>query len=137
MRARSDDGSATVFLVVLVPVLLLCAGLVLDGGSALAGRARSMGEAAEAARAGADAMAVSQYRTTGLSTLDRQRAEAAVQRFLAASGDDFHVTVQEDLVTVSVTHREQTQLLNLAGIGELAVTSTATAQPVMSKAAAP
>ena len=31
-RVRRDEGAATVFVVILVPVLMLCAGLVLDGG---------------------------------------------------------------------------------------------------------
>jgi Flp pilus assembly protein TadG len=136
LRLRRDDGSATVFVVILVPVLMLCAGLVLDGGSALAGRARAMGEADEAARAGADAIDVPMYRSTGRVVLDSRQAEAAATSFLAASGDDFYVVVRADAVTVTVTHREKTQLLNLGGIDSLATTSTATAHPVTSEAPA-
>jgi Flp pilus assembly protein TadG len=135
-RLRRDDGSATVFVVIIVPVLLLCGGLVLDGGSALAGRARAMGEADEAARAGADAIDVTTYRTTGRIVLDAQRADAAATGYLSASGDEFRLMVHSDSVTVTVTHREKTQLLNLGGIDSLATTSTATAHPVTSEAPA-
>lgn len=133
-RLRRDEGSATVFVVILVPVLLLCAGLVLDGGAALAGRARAMGEADEAARAGADAIDVGVYRTVGCIVLDPRRAEAAATSFLTASGDKFHVVVRPDSITVTVTHSEKTQLLNLGGIDSLTTTSTATAHPVTSEA---
>ena len=126
-----DRGSVTVFVVVLIPALLLCAGLVLDGGAALSGKARAMGEAAEAARAGADAMDASTYRTTGHAVIDPKRAEQAAHAFLAQSGDDFHVTATADQVTVTVTHRQKAQLLTLLGIGELTVNGTATARPVM------
>jgi zona occludens toxin (predicted ATPase) len=134
---RADEGSATVVALVLLPTLLLCAGLVLDGGAALAAEARAMGEAAEAARAGADTIDVNAYRRGGYTAVDPVRAEAAANAFLAASGDRYQVTVNGDAVTVTVTAAWKTQLLNLAGLDVLHVVGTATAHPVTTPARTP
>jgi len=107
------------------------AGLVFDGGAALAAKARAMGEASEAARAGADAIDVNAYRLTGHAAVDPARAEAAAKAFLAATGDKYEVSVAGNAVTVTVTAAWRTQLLNLTGLSELHVSGTATSRPVI------
>ncbi|MEY9934118.1 Flp pilus assembly protein TadG [Catenulispora sp. GP43] len=124
----------TVLAVLLVPVLLLASGLVLDGGAALSTKDRVLGEASEAARAGADALDVLAYRQTGHAVPDPVRARNAAERYLAATGDHYTVTVSADSVSVSVTADYRTQLLNLGGLDVIHVAGHATAHPVTSDA---
>lgn len=126
-----------VLTVLLVPVLLLASGLVLDGGAALSTKDRALGEAAEAARAGADALDVIAYRQTGRADVDPVRARAAAEKYLAVTGDRYTVAVSADAVTVTVLADYRTQLLNVGGLDEIHVAGQATAHPVTSDASAP
>jgi hypothetical protein len=121
----TDVGQVTAFVVVLTAGLLLLAGLVLDGGLALAGKVRAIDEAQEAARAGAQQIDLAIYRAQNRVVLDPARAAASAQRYLAGTGDTGTVTVVGDSVTVTVTHRQATQLLRLAGVNRLLVTGHA------------
>ena len=60
--------------------LVLMIGLVLDGGLTLAARERALGEAQEAARAGAQAVNLATYRQDGNLVLDPAQAEADARR---------------------------------------------------------
>jgi hypothetical protein len=115
----------TAFVVVLTAGLLLLGGLVLDGGLALAGKVRAIDEAQEAARAGAQQIDLAVYRGQNRVVLDPARAVAAAQRYLAGTGDTGTISVAGDNVTVTVTHRQPTQLLRLAGVNSLRVTGHA------------
>jgi len=126
-----------VLTVLLVPTLLLASGLVLDGGAALSTKDRALGEAAEAARAGADALDVIAYRQTGRAVVDPARARAAAEKYLAATGDRYTVTASADAVTVTVRADYRTQLLNVGGLGVIHVAGQATAHPVTSDASTP
>lgn len=126
-----------VLAVLLVPVLILASGLVLDGGAALSAKDRTMGEAAEAARAGADALDVITYRRTGQAVLDPVRARAAAERYLAATGDHYSVAASVDSVAVTVTADYRTQLLGVGGLDVIHVASHAVAHPVTSDASKP
>ena len=53
ITADGEDGAASVFVLGLVVVLMIVAGLVVDGGRAVNGRAAAMDAAEQAARAGA------------------------------------------------------------------------------------
>ena len=55
---RSEQGSATVFVIGFAIVLFLCAGLVIDGGLAINKRMRIADDAEQAARIGADSIDV-------------------------------------------------------------------------------
>ena len=123
-----------VLVVLLVPVLILASGLVLDGGAALSTKDRVLGEAAEAARIGADALDVITYRRTGHAVVEPARARTAAKRFLAATGDHYTVTVSADSVTVNVTADYRTQLLNVGGLDVIRVAGQASAHPVTSEA---
>jgi Flp pilus assembly protein TadG len=133
LRARAtatggpEDGVATVFVVVITAALLVMAGLVLDGGRALNGKSRAVEEAQEAARAGAQALDLGAFRTSGQGTLSPGKAVAAAQSFLAATGDTGTVAVNGGAVTVTVTHVENTQILGIVGLSTLTSTATATA----------
>lgn len=142
-RLRFDDrGRVTGFFVVLTTAVLLFAGLVLDGGLALAAKVRAIGAAQEAARAGAQAIDLGAYRTDGTMRLDPGRAAAAARAYLADApisrrdatgggpgGLAVSVVVVGDTVTVTVAVSEPTQLLGLVGISSIRVSGTGSAHP--------
>ena len=123
----SEDGMVTAFVVIFTLALFLMAGLVLDGGLALAARVHAIDDAQAAARAGAQAINIPLYRTTGQITLDTGEATADAQRYLAAAGHSGTVRVNGDEVTVTVTITQTTQILSLAGINHLTETGSGTA----------
>jgi Flp pilus assembly protein TadG len=129
MRPR-DQGQVTAFVATMLLALFVMAGLVIDGGYALAARRRAVDEASEAARAGAQALAVEDYRATGVLRLDPAAAVAAAQTFLVPTGHPGDVTVADDRVRVQVTVVQPTALLRMIGIGELTVTGRAEARSV-------
>jgi len=120
------------FAVVMVTAMIALSGLVLDGGLAVAAKARAVDVAQAAARAGAQELDLAVYRQAGEVRLDVARATAAAQGFLAQSGATGTVTATPVRVTVNVTSQAQTQLLPLIGIGTLTVHATATAVAVRS-----
>jgi len=70
-RWREESGQVTAFVVVFVAALLLMAGLVIDGGLALAAQVRAIDEAQAAARAGAQSLDLRAYRASNAVVLDR------------------------------------------------------------------
>jgi hypothetical protein len=109
--------------------LLLFAGLVIDGGLTLAAKRRAINEAEAAARAGAQAIAIPTFRTSGKVTLDPVGARAAAHAYLAAAGHTGTFRVTGDHVTVTVQITQHLQILGLAGLGHLTVTGQGTAVP--------
>ena len=129
-RAQLDDaesGMVTAFVVIFTLALLLMAGLVLDGGLALAAKVQAIDDAQAAARAGAQAIDIPTYRASGQITLDPAQATADAERYLAAAGHTGTVQVNGEQVTVTVTITQATQILSLAGIDHLTETGTGTA----------
>ena len=129
-RSRLDDaesGMVTAFVVIFTLALVLMAGLVLDGGLALAAKVQAIDDAQAAARAGAQAIDIPTYRASGQITLDPAQATADAERYLAAAGHTGTVSVNGEQVTVTVTITQPTQILDLAGIGHLIETGTGTA----------
>jgi Flp pilus assembly protein TadG len=129
---RRDEGTVTAFTVVLVTALLACAGLVLDGGLALTARVRAVSLAQEAARAGAQELDLTTYRTTGTLVLRPDTAVATAKAYLAAAGADGTATARATTVTVTVRLDQRTGLLALVGLGSLTVTGHATAEAATS-----
>ncbi|GAB3474250.1 TadE/TadG family type IV pilus assembly protein [Amycolatopsis cihanbeyliensis] len=129
-RLHTDqDGRVTAFVVIIVTAILLFAGLVLDGGLALAAKIRALGEAQEAARAGAQEIDLAAYRTDGTLRLAPYQASAAARDYLAAAGRTGSVSVAGNTVNVTVTVSQSTQLLDLVGIGSITVTASGHAEP--------
>ncbi|PKV95547.1 MULTISPECIES: hypothetical protein [Amycolatopsis] len=129
-RLREDeDGRVTAFVVVLVTAVIAFSGLVLDGGLALASKIRAIGEAQEAARAGAQAIDLSAYRSNGTLRLVPGQATALAHQYLAATGHGGSVSVADNTVTVTVTVSQSTQLLGFVGIGSITVTGIGQARP--------
>jgi hypothetical protein len=126
---RADEGRVTAFVVVLTTALIGLAGLTLDGGRALAAKVEAIGQAESAARAGADAIDLATYRTTGATVLLPVQAVARAQTYLAQVGATGTVTIDDQIVTVAVTTTTDTQLLGLVGISSLRVSATGSARP--------
>ena len=61
-RTRDERGVAAAFVVLFTVALLTVAGLVIDGGYALAAKREAMNQAEQAARAGADAISAASLR---------------------------------------------------------------------------
>ncbi|MGP3769754.1 hypothetical protein ACTWJ8_02885 [Streptomyces sp. SDT5-1] len=120
----------TVFVVLVSVAVLMFGGLVLDGGLALAAKARAIGEAQEAARQGAQALDLTAYRANGALRLLPEQARALAERHVAATGDSGTAVATADEVTVTVTARSSTQLLRVVGIQSLTVSASGSAHPV-------
>ena len=128
--AGDDNGQVTPFVVILAVAIVMFAGLLVDGGLALAAKVRAIGEAQEAARAGAQALDLAAYRDSGTVRLVPDQARTLSQTYLASTSDTGTVTVTGDTVTVTVTAHQHTQLLGLLGLDSLTVTGTGSAHPV-------
>ncbi|MDA8356559.1 MAG: hypothetical protein M0Z95_09775, partial [Actinomycetota bacterium] len=125
VRSRLGDpesGTVTAFVVVFMLALLVMAGLVLDGGLALSAKIQAIDDAQAAARAGAQAIDVPLYRSTGEVTLDPAQATSDAEAFLTRAGRTGTVSVTGDQVTVTVTITQPTQILSLVGIASLTET---------------
>ncbi len=127
-RAGNDEsGIVTAFVVIFTLALLAMAGLVLDGGLALAAKVQAIDDAQAAARAGAQAIDIPLYRSTGEIALDPTEAVSDAKRFLAASGHTGTVAVEGEKVTVTVRITQPTQILSIVGIDSFQETGTGSA----------
>jgi hypothetical protein len=125
---RDERGVVTAFVIVLTTALILVAGLVLDGGYTVAARREAIDEADGAARAAAQALAVSTR--GGTIALDAGRAQAAVDAFLAPTGHAGEATVQGDAVTVTVSFSRRMLILGVGGLVSARVTGRGSARAV-------
>ncbi|MFJ3779793.1 hypothetical protein ACIPX0_49840 [Streptomyces sp. NPDC090075] len=128
--ADDDNGQVTPFVVILAVSIVMFAGLILDGGLALAAKIRAIGEAQEAARVGAQALNLAAYRESGALRMVPDEARARAQSYLASTDDTGAVSFTGDTITVTVTAHQHTQLLGLLGLDSLTVTATGSAHPV-------
>src|SRR5438874_13696256 len=85
-RTGDDSGQVTPFVVILTIALIAFAGLVLDAGMALSAKVQALDAAQAAARAGAQQLNLTAYRTNTIAELDPPRAEAAPPGRLRAPG---------------------------------------------------
>ncbi|MBW8484702.1 pilus assembly protein [Actinomadura sp. PM05-2] len=122
------------YVVLFTPVVLMLAGLLVDGGLAIHARQRAADMAEQAARAGANQIDDAALRETGRPVIDPGRAEAAACDLLAdydtrVSGSDCAAT--QDRVTVRVQITVHPQILGIIpGLGDFTMAATASAVPV-------
>lgn len=124
-----DEGMVSAFLLAAMIGLFTVVGLGLDPGEAYATKIKAIGQAEEAARAGAQQLDLTTYRNTGVVQLDPVAAEQAAQRFLTAEGQIGTATATTTRVTVTITTGYRTQFWHLAGIDTITVHATGTATP--------
>lgn len=129
-RRRSQRGSATVFLLGFAAVLMVGAGLVVDGGLALNKRSQLTDDAEQAARSGANAIDVDTLRGTGVLAVDPDKATAVATDFLSQRGyTNISVVVNGNEVSTSAEASVDTAILSLVGINTFTVRGDATATP--------
>ena len=126
-RDDSERGSLTVYATLMTTVFVIVAGLLVDGGLALAGKTAAITDAQDAARTAETAVSASDLRN-GTVRLDTAEALAAARRYLAAAGDTGTVQIQGTEVHVVAQRAVHTQILRLIGISTLTETGTATAE---------
>lgn len=127
---RREHGGATIFVLSMSLVLMLCAGLVIDGGMGINARMRVADDAEQAARAGANAVNVDTLRSGGDLVIDPGLANSLARQFLLARGygpGQFDVEVGVNSVGVVVRDTSETTMLKLIGINQYPVSARATA----------
>ena len=129
-RCRTDEGSATLWMVFGTIIIFAVCGLVFDGGTLISAKSDAINNAEEAARAGAQAVDVGTVLTSGgVGRLDPAEATARAKAFLARNGWIGTVTADTTSVTVTVTRSQFMTFLQTFGVGTRTITGTATARP--------
>jgi Flp pilus assembly protein TadG len=127
---RDERGSATVFVLGFATVLMVGAGLVIDGGLALNQHSQLIDDAEQAARAGAQAIDEPTLRNSGVLLIDKGTATTIASDFLASRGyTNISVTINGNQVTTSADTTVNTAILGLIGISTFSVHGEATAVP--------
>ena len=134
MTVRTDRGSISVWMAIVVIVVVGFVGLTTDGSGQLRALSRAEHVAAEAARAGGQGIDLNKAIIGGPIVLDPQLARADAVAYLRAAGaaPSSTVTVSADLrhVTVVAVITYQPQFLGAFGIGVRPVTATITADVI-------
>ncbi len=116
--------------VVLAPALIMLGGLAHDAAQILNGRREASTLAAEAARAGAQAVSAETiYRDSDRVTVDPVQARLAASAFLGPHAA-WSISVRGDVVSTTVWLDQPLQFLSLLGIDSRRVTGTAAARAV-------
>lgn len=131
IRQHPDQGWAAMWMVISFTGLMVVAGLVLDGGQALAARGEAASAARQAARAGADAMSLESLRLHGVTLVDPEIGRRAAMDSLQAAGAVGEVTVTAGVVEVRAQVTEEAILLKIVGITEMRGTASETAVAVL------
>jgi Flp pilus assembly protein TadG len=138
VRRHADDnvrGSVSLYFAIVTLAALVMAGLVVDGGAALATRERAADLATQAARAGADALTPASLR--GLPTAlhaDPAAATRAADAILTDGGATGQVTVSGATVTVTVHLPRHTVILSAVGLDNISQTASASATALVGTA---
>ena len=103
-RARDQRGSISMFVVIFTISVLMLAGLVYDGGLAIAARQRAADIAEEAARAGANAVDIDALRAGEPLRLNEAEACANAADLVHRDGDGSLRGCFVDLADPSVLH---------------------------------
>lgn len=129
-RARDEVGGATVFVVLLAVALMAAAGLVIDGGYALAARREAMNQAEQAARVASDQLSQASLRS-GLTSVQNAKARTAAQSYLASAGAAGTVDIGAGgRVSVTVRTDYRPAVLSMLGVSSIDVSANATAVSV-------
>jgi len=127
----NERGSAAMFVVLSTVALLVTAGLVIDGGYAMAERRQLTTQAEQAARIGADALDRASLRDGGDARVDPGRARAAATAYLHQVGAPAAtISIDGGRVTVHLASRATTVILSVAGIDSIPVKGTGTAESI-------
>lgn len=132
-RARDERGSISIWLATSSFVMMVLVGLAVDLGGQVHAKQRAHNIAAEAARTGAQQVEAAPAIQGQYVRVDATAARAAAEQYLAAVGVEGTVTVTGgDTIRVAVTDTYSPKFLSSIGIGDLTVTSDASARIVRS-----
>jgi Flp pilus assembly protein TadG len=125
-----DEGRVSVYFAIALTALIIIIGLTVDASGKFRMMQRANNIAAEAARAGGQAIDAGQAIPGGPKVVDPALAISAAQAYLTAAGATGVVEIAADRVhlTVTVTLVYHTAMLSYIGITEVTVTGRATAQ---------
>lgn len=131
MRARTQQrGSASVWAILVISgAFTVLLGLVVDGGRVIDDRLAASRAAAQAARAGADALSEASVRD-GREAINIEAARARVGTYLREAGWRGTVSIAGDVVTVTVVGRSETQVLGVIGIESFPIDETGSARAI-------
>lgn len=133
LTERNEDGVTALFVVLITVALLAMAGLVIDGGYAMASNRRLTSQAEQAARIGADALNQDSLRDGGDPQVDPSKAVAAAQTYLARVGAPRgEVSIDGGIVTVTIKSHSKTSILSAVGVTQLATSGAASAKSINS-----
>jgi Flp pilus assembly protein TadG len=126
---RRDHGRVSVYFAIALTALVVLIGLTVDGSGRFRMMQRADNIAAEAARAGGQALDAGQAISGGAKVVDPVLAAAAAQAYLASADVTGTVQIAADRqhLTVTVTIPYTTVMLSYIGIDQLTVTGRATA----------
>ena len=125
--AEGERGFVSLYVVAITVGLVALAGLVIDGGNALAAREKAADTAQQAARAGADALSPDSLRNPGALSATPAGATQAANQVLSTGGVTGTVSVDGDQVTVTVVVHQATTILSAVGVNQITGTATASA----------
>ncbi len=132
-RTRGERGSISIWLAVSSFVMMMLVGLAVDLGGQVHAKQRAHNIAAEAARTGGEQVQAAPAIKGEYVAVDTVAARNAAEDYLSASGVTGTVTVTGgDTITVDVTDTYKPKFLSFIGIGDLTVTSTASARLIRS-----
>jgi Flp pilus assembly protein TadG len=127
---RDERGSASIWaILVIAGAFTVLLGLVVDGGRVIDERVAASRAAAQAARAGADALSAASVRN-GSDAVDAEAARARVQSYLRDAGMDGTVSVAGDTVTVTVTGKSTNQILGVIGVTSFPIEESESARAI-------
>jgi Flp pilus assembly protein TadG len=128
--SRDERGSASIWaILVIAGAFTVLLGLVVDGGRVIDERVAASRAAAQAARAGADALSAASVRN-GSDAVDAEAARVRAQRYLRDAGMDGTVSVTGDTVTVTVTGESKNQILGVIGVSSFPIDETESARAI-------
>lgn len=129
---RDERGSASIFVLGMSIVLMVCAGLVVDGGLAINARMRVADDAEQASRVGADSINLDILRAGGGIVIDPDLAAQRSADYLNGRGytpGQYSLDIEGETVSVTVRDTTDTMILGLVGIETYDVGAAASATP--------
>lgn len=135
LRHDGEHGAVSVYAVIIAAVLMLMAGLCIEGGRVLNARATLADQAEQAARAGAQHLSTDDVRGGATVSVDSAAATSAARTYLAQGGlaqgglaQSSTVDVTSRGVAVTVERDVPTTMLRLVGVTSIHVTVTGEAR---------
>jgi Flp pilus assembly protein TadG len=132
-RPRDERGSISIWLAVSALVMMMLVGLAVDLGGQVHAKQRAHDIAAEAARTGGEQVQAAPAIQGDYVAVNPIAARHAAEDYLAAAGVSGTVTISGgDTITVHVTDTYRPTFLSFIGIGDLNVSSQASARLIRS-----